>query len=160
MKITCVCPFVCAAAVMLCSCGAKSADPDRPLPENFSVTAEMTDGDFACTAEMTRSANGWDIVMTAPETVEGVSFHITGENMTIRSGELSFTTPHEDILQASPVRLTAAVLDRCVKHRTEGELYGQHYAAELDGGQPVQLVAGTDFSVTFCDFSEENDYDT
>ncbi len=147
-------PFIAAAAcILLCSCGTNSPKSDEPLPEAFSVTAEITDCGYSCTADMTRSSEGWDIVMTGPETVEGVSFHITGENMTVRSGDLSFTAAHEDIPQASPVRLAAAVLDRCVKKRTEGELYGQHYAAEITDGKPVQLVAGTEYSIKFKDFS-------
>lgn len=147
-------PFITAAACLLfCSCKSSDGSTERPLPEAFSVTAQMTEGSFSCTADMTRSNEGWDIVVTAPETVEGVSFHINGEEMTVRSGELSFKTAHEDIPQASPVRLTAAILDRCVKKHTEGELYGQHYAAQVENGEPVQLEAGTCFFVKFTDFS-------
>lgn len=143
------------SAILLCSC-AKGADtPPEPLPGSFTVTAEIADGDFSCIAEMTRSTKGWEIVMSEPETVDGVTFMITGEDMSVQMGELVYSAAHEDIPDGSPVRVTAAALDRCVSNRTEGELYGQHYAVELEKGAPVQLVVGTEFSVKFTDFKKQ-----
>lgn len=143
-----------ACGVLLCSCAKGGETAPEPVPDSFSVTAEITDGDFSCIAEMTRSSKGWEIVMSEPDTVDGVTFLITGEDMSVRMGELVYSAAHEDIPDGSPVRLTAAALDRCVKNRTEGELYGQHYAVELEKGEPVQLVVGTQFSVKFSGFKE------
>lgn len=143
-----------ALSVMLCSCSKSEESTPGSIPKCFTVTAEIADGDFNCTAEMTRSTSGWEIVMLEPETVEGVSFEINGEEMRVVMGELAYTASHADIPDGSPVRLTAAALDRCVNKRTEGELYGQHYAVELEKGAPVQLVVGTQFSVRFSDYRE------
>ncbi len=144
--------LIVSSCILLCSCSHSTPVKDTPLPAAFSVTADITDGDFSCTADMTRSSDGWDIIITSPPTVEGVTLHIDGEQMSVRSGDLSFTNKHDDILQASPVRLTAAVLDRCVSRKTEGEIYGQHYAAQIEDGQPKQLVAGTELNVQLHDF--------
>ena len=72
-------PFIAAAAcILLCSCGTNSPKSDELLPEAFSVTAEITDCGYSCTADMTRSSEGWDIVMTGPETVEGILIDADG----------------------------------------------------------------------------------
>ena len=144
-----------AAALILSGCSAvKSAEKQKPVAEYFSVRAEVTDGDFSCEADMKRTSRGWEAVIDSPDTVKGTVFMIDGEQVHISSGELGYSVPREDFPDSSPIRLTAAALDKCVAKHTEGELCGQHYAVNVSDGVPKQLVIGSTVKVKFSKFKE------
>lgn len=135
----------------LSACG-NSNERSEKLPEKFSLCAQISDRDFTATAEMTRLENGWEISMTAPETLEGMQISLTDADCKITYDELSYTAANEDMPANSSIRLTALSLDKCVKAKSSGTVGGADYSFTFKDGKPETLKIGGEIEVSFSNF--------
>lgn len=149
-----ICIF--AACVLFCgltACGSADKKIDT-LPENFSVTAQIQDGELDTSALLTRIPEGWEVEITAPEKLEGMKFEITEADCLLTYGELSYSLASETMLDSSPVMLTTRALDKCVRSESEGTIDGEPYLVTLKDGKPQNLRVGT-VSAKFSGFKEK-----
>ncbi|MCD7742492.1 MAG: hypothetical protein LUI06_09830 [Ruminococcus sp.] len=145
---------VCAVqALTLTSCGQSEEDPTK-LAASFSLCAKIQDDDFTATAQMTRSDEGWQIQLTSPETLEGMSICCTSTGWLIDYNELSYTIPIYELLDSSPLRLTVSALDRCVSSKASGTIYGQEYSVAFENGAPKTLTLGENLTATFTEYTQ------
>jgi hypothetical protein len=137
--------------IALSGCG-KEAEEAVSLPENFSITAEITQEDFTASADMKRLNGGWEITVTVPDTLSGMQITLTDADCTVDYRELSYTAANEDMPANSPLRLTAQVLDKCVKSKTSGTINGADYEISFKNGQPDSLQIGNEIEVNFSGY--------
>ena len=148
--------IVITTAVMLaagsCSCGKKQTT-EKPvkLAEKFTLNAEFSDGELEAAAEMTRVPEGWEITMTAPERVEGMTFELSEMECMARFGELSYPVATETMPDSSPLLLTARALDKCVLKGNSGTVTSQSYLLTSKDGKPDTLRVGS-MTVTLTDY--------
>jgi hypothetical protein len=141
------------AVLAISGCG-KSDNETVSLPEEFSLTAEITDRDFVACAEMTRLENGWKISVSAPESLEGMQINLTDADCKIAYRELSYTAANDELPTNSPLRLTAQLLDKCVNAQTSGTVNGADYAFVFEGEAPQSLTVGGEIEVKFSDYKK------
>lgn len=144
--------IMCAVPVFALSACGSSDEKTEKLPEKFSLCAQISDRDFTATADMTRLENGWEIAVTAPETLEGMQISLTDADCKITYDELSYTAANEDIPANSAIRLTALSLDKCVKAKPSGTVSGADYKFTFKDGKPETLKIGGEIEVCFSDF--------
>lgn len=144
--------LICAVPIFALSACGKTSEKSEKLPEQFSLCAQISDRDFTATADMTRLENGWEITMTAPETLEGMQISLTDADCKITYNELNYTASNEDMPANSAVRLTALTLDKCVKSKPSGTVSGADYAFTFKDGKPETLKIGGEIEVSFSNF--------
>ena len=147
-----LCAVICASLCAFCSCSDKpSSSKPVTLSEKFTVTAQFTNGDLSACADMTRIPEGWEITMTAPERVEGLTFELTEMECTARFSELTYPFATETMPDSSPLLLTARALDKCVLKSNTGTVSGQNYSLTCTDGKPDTLQIGS-MTVTLTDY--------
>ena len=148
--INCAVCLILAASLFSCS---KAEESTISLPESFSLNALITDGDFEASAKMKRSVGGWQITITAPETIEGMKISYTDIDCKIELDELSYTVSLDELSNSSPLRLTVNALDKCVKGKKEGEILNEEYSFEFnEDGSPKALEIGS-ISAVFSEYT-------
>ena len=131
-------------AVMLCSCAAKSTQPDT-VPECYTTDIEITAGGREYSATMHKSEEGWEYEFSAPESVNGLKLSKNTDSFTAEIEKLQLTDDLQKLGESSPARLIADALDMCRS--------GKGITAEIKDGKTVNkgVVGGADFTVTFDD---------
>ncbi|MCR5122936.1 MAG: hypothetical protein K6B74_11015 [Ruminococcus sp.] len=132
-----------AAALVLAACAKAEEKPPEKLPEQFTVNAVIRDGDFEAEAELTRAPEGWQVIMSAPETVEGLRFELTDIESSVGLGELNYPFAAETMPACSPLLLTVKALDGCVRGSDTGIVSGQDYRLTYNDGVPSVLSVGS-----------------
>ena len=131
-------------AIMLCSCAAKSTQPET-MPKCYTAELEMTDNGREFEAVLTRNDEGWEYEFTAPESIKGLKLSKNTDSFTAELEKLKLTDNLEKLGQNSPARLIAEALDMCAS--------GKGITAEVKDSKTVNkgVVNGADFTVTFDD---------
>lgn len=154
-RISCAAAAVCMAlTAALTSCSSSETEEAAKLPESFSIHAEITDAKISAEADMRRSADGWLMTVTAPETVKGMQFLLSDGGWTISCDELSYCAGEEQLPGTSPLKLTARALDQCTKDKPAGKLDGQEYQVSFKDGKPRMLTAGSGLTVKFSKYKK------
>ena len=130
-------------AFALSSCAAEQPAPPERLPEAFTVNAEIHDGELNAAAELKRAPEGWEVTMTAPETVEGMRFELTDIECAAGIYELNYSFAAETLPCGSPLMLMVRALDGCVRGEDEGTVAGQSYLLSYKDGAPDTLTVGS-----------------
>jgi hypothetical protein len=138
-------------AVALCGCD-ESAE-SFSLPSEYALSADITDGDFSCSADMVRREGVWEITLTAPQTVEGMTVALTDTDCTVGFSSLSYTVGADEIPDSAAIKLAALALDKCAAGKTHGTVCGADYTLETDGKSPKKLVIDSSVTVEFHDFA-------
>ncbi len=131
-----------ATALALAACAGVEEKPPEKLPECFTVNAVICDGELEAEAELTRAPEGWEVVMSAPETVGGLRFELTDIECAVSLGELNYPFAAETMPACSPLMLTVRALDKCVYGGDSGTVSGQEYRLTYSEGVPKTLTVG------------------
>jgi hypothetical protein len=143
---------LCLPVITLSGCDKTDEQEKISLPEEFCITAEISDREFACTAEMKRSEGMWEIAVTSPERLDGMTITLTDSDCTVSYSDLSYTVESKKIPDTSPIKLTALSLDKCVNGYSEGSVCGTDYVFSFGDTSPDSLQIGSDITVKFSDF--------
>lgn len=151
---------VCISAFLftLSACSVSESESVR-LSDSFTVTAHISDCGFETDLEMKRTPEAWFITVLAPETIAGMEITLSEYNCLIEYEGLSYSVNGLDDVQTdglpeySPIRLTAAALDKCVRTTPSGYIGNEEYSFDFEDGIPQTLSIGKDFSAEFSDFS-------
>lgn len=98
-------------AISLASCSGQSLLAPSPpdLNKQFTLTARVTGGDGSFTANFTRSNVGrWQVTVTEPYEVQGVSFAYSSGGVSASFGELSAEALTADFAASPPALLISA----------------------------------------------------
>ena len=108
--------FKCCAALLctvsLASCSGQSfLAPSAPdLNKRFTLTARVTSGDSSFTADFARTSIGqWQVTLTEPYEVQGVSFAYSGGSVSASFGELSADALTADFAASPPALMITAI---------------------------------------------------
>ena len=115
--------ILCAAALASCS-GQSFLTPSAPnLNKQFTLTAHVTSGDSSFTADFSRISVGkWQVTLTEPYEVQGVSFTYSSGVASASFGEFSVNNLTADFA-ASPPALMISALEDMVQDSTAGVTY-------------------------------------
>lgn len=140
-------------SVGLSSC-TKNESKAVTLPETYTVTAKISDGDFTAEAKLTRREGGWEVEMLSPDNLKGMEITLTEQNRSITYEELSFSANNEDLPNSSPISLTTKLLEKAEVQKPNGEIYGCEYEIKLKDGKPKSATLGDELSVSFEKITE------
>ena len=121
--------YKCAAAILcavsLASCSGQSfLTPSAPnLNKQLALTAHFTSGDSSFTADFVRTSVGkWQVTVTEPYEVQGVTFTYSGGNASASFGDFSADTLTADFA-ASPPALIISALENTVQDNAANVTY-------------------------------------
>lgn len=166
--------FALAAWLFLFCCGCqKSTDeaPAQPIASAFSATVSIAQGEFSCTAAVTKSADGtFETVLETPTALKGLAITQTDETCSFAFAGLTLETPPSllpdaafsscmleavETLQESTRFVTAEHGDNIVySGRTKnGDLFT--FTQEKETGKPLSLeFSDRQLTITFTDYQE------
>lgn len=123
--LKCCAAALCAFALASCS-GNGLLSPSAPnLNKQFTLTARVTSGDSSFTADFTRSGVGrWQVTVTQPYEVQGVSFVYSGGKVSAAFGELTADALTVDFA-ASPPGLMISAIENTVQSGENSVAYQQ-----------------------------------
>ena len=115
--------MLCAVSLAACN-GQGLLAPSAPdLDKQFTLTARVTCGDSSFTADFTRSHTGhWQVNVTEPYEVQGVSFNYLSGSASASFGEFSAGTLTADFA-ASPPALMISALENTVQDSAASVAY-------------------------------------
>ena len=134
-KVFSKCAIVSLCAVALASCSGQSfLAPSAPnLNKQLEMTANVTCGDSSFTAQFVRSSVGkWQVTVTEPYEVQGVSFVYSSGAVSASFGELSAETLTADFA-ASPPALLISAFENTVQDGAASVAYQQDTYTVLSG---------------------------
>ena len=115
--------MLCSLALASCSGNGLLAPSAPDLNKQFTLTATVTSGDSSFTADFTRSHVGhWQVTVTEPYEVQGVSFTYMGGSTSAAFGELTADTVTADFA-ASPPGLIISAFENTVQDSAAGVAY-------------------------------------
>ena len=131
--LKCGAAAICAAALSSCS-GQGFLAPSAPnLNKQLEMTASVTCGDSSFTAQFVRSSIGkWQVTVTEPYEVQGVSFAYSSGAVSASFGELSAETLTADFA-ASPPALLISAFENTVQDNNPSVAYQQNTYTVLSG---------------------------
>ena len=112
LKVVLKCGAALLCAVSLASCSGQSfLAPSAPnLNKQFQMTARVTSGDSTFTADFSRTSVGrWQVTVTEPYEVQGVTFTCSGGNASASFGEFSADTLTADFAASPPALMISAM---------------------------------------------------
>lgn len=139
------------------------------MPQAFEANAEITHGTFTCTAKVTSSADGTEILeLTGPKALQSLTVTQTAQNCVFSFLGIEVKTPEALLPDAAFLKLLFSALQsakdgtRCVK-TVNGDI--ATYSGMTDAGDTFSLTQdrnsgalltlqmdGQDFTVTFSEF--------
>lgn len=125
LKVLLNCSAAMLCAVSLASCSGQSfLAPSAPdLNKQFQMTARVTSGDSVFTADFARTSVGqWQVTITEPYEVQGVSFTYSGGNASASFGEFSADALTADFA-ASPPALMISAMENTVQDSAANVAY-------------------------------------
>ena len=150
--------------LLLCACGKEKDKTTKPqkFDNDFTSTADITQGDFNCTANIQRGGNGtWQWEFTKPESIAGMTVTLSNDTCSIDFMELCYSIPCEKLSDYSMISLISDSIDslisgkdvRCtmdndIKNES-GIVSGQDYTAKIKDGKLTQLEIAKDISAKF-----------
>lgn len=164
---------LCVVALASCS-GQSLLAPSAPdLNKQFQMTAQVTCGDSVFTADFSRTGVGqWQVTVTEPYEVQGVSFSYSSGAVSASLGEFSAETLTADFAASPPALIISAlentVQDAAVNVAYQADTYtvqsGSCLLTFRQGGAaptamelPGLTAEITDFRVTGSIVSDEAD---
>ena len=141
--LKCGAATLCAIALASCS-GSGLLAPSAPdLNKQFTLTARVTGGDSNFTANFTRSNVGrWQVTVTEPYEVQGVSFAYSGSGVSASFGELSADTLTADFA-ASPPGLIISALENTVQDSAASVTYQSDTYTVRSGNCTLTFAQGS-----------------
>ena len=108
--LKCTAAMLCAVSLASCS-GQSFLAPSAPdLNKQFQMTAHVTSGDSVFTADFARSNVGqWQVTITEPYEVQGVSFTCSGGKVSASFGEFSADSLTADFAASPPALMISAI---------------------------------------------------
>lgn len=105
--------MLCAATLASCSGQSGFLAPSAPnLNKQFTLTAHVTSGDSSFTADFSRTSVGkWQVTVTEPYGVQGVSFAYSGGSAAASFGEFSADALTADFAASPPALMISALED-------------------------------------------------
>lgn len=150
--------------LLLCACGKEKTENAKPqkLSDDFSSTAEITQGDFSCTANIKRGGNGtWQWEFTKPESISGMTVTLSNDTCSIDFMELCYSMPYEKLSNFSMISLISDSIDNLISgkdvkctvndeiKKENGTVNGQDYTAKIKNGKLTQIEIAKDISAQF-----------
>lgn len=145
LKALLKCCALALCAVSLASCSGQGLlAPSAPdLNKQFTLTATVTSGDSSFTADFTRSHVGhWQVTLTEPYEVQGVSFNYTGGSASAAFGELTADSLTADFA-ASPPALMISALENTVQDSTASVSYQSDTYTVQSGSCTLTFAQGS-----------------
>ena len=107
--LKCSAAMLCAVSLASCS-GQGFLAPHAPdLNKQFTLTAHVTGGDSSFTADFSRTSAGqWQVTVTEPYGVQGVTFVYSGGSVSAAFGELTADALTADFAASPPALLISA----------------------------------------------------
>ena len=154
MKRCKILPVTALAAFILPGCSAPARNAARPpaIPEELETTAEFSAQGRQYSADLRRSATGlWECVLTAPETVAGLTYKLEDSSVTLSFEDLEFTVDRSDLPEYGPVKMLTESIDMLITSKDltcteeDGVLHekaiisGLDLSAELSGGELTHI---------------------
>lgn len=113
--LKCAAATLCAVSLASCSGQGFLAPAPPNLNKQFSLTARVTSGDSSFTADFSRTSAGqWQVTVTEPYEVQGVTFTYSGGSVSAAFGELTADALTADFA-ASPPALMISALENTVQ---------------------------------------------
>ena len=140
-KVLLKCAAVTLCAVSLAACSGQGLlAPSAPnLNKQFQLTARVTDGDSAFTADFVRTDVGkWQVTVTEPYEVQGISFTYDRGSASASFGELTADLLTADFSASPPVLMISAI-----------EKTVQDSAPSVSYQQDALTVQSGDCTITF-----------
>lgn len=145
-----------------CNALKKAAAPKAPdlnTPFSSSMKITLDDGTELC-GEMSRFGTGiWEMKLTSPETVAGLTLSYSDEGVKTTLGELEFDIPADKINSAAIFKMIFDAYDNCAAtpdvKLTESES-GYEYAGEISSCDYILCFDKEDMSLCAISFPAMN----
>lgn len=133
--------------------------PDLNTPFSSSMKITLDDGTEIC-GEMSRFGTGiWEMKLTSPETVAGLTLSYSDEGVKTTLGELEFSIPADKINSAAIFKMIFDAYDSCAAlpdiKLTESES-GYEYSGEISSCDYVLCFDKEDMSLCAISFPAMN----
>lgn len=153
MKSLKICTLAVSLCLISCSCSAKKTEQAPPeLPKDISQSVVMEISGREYKADLRRGdADIWECAFTSPETVEGLTLTLSGEDCKLSYNGLEYTAGRSDIPECGAVPMLTSSIDDIILRKditcTEkdgntlcrGSVRGYDFAAEINGAELVSL---------------------
>ena len=141
--LKCVTALLCALSLASCSGQGLLAPSVPDLNKQLKLTARVETGNSTFTAEFSRTAVGkWQVIITEPYEVQGISFTYSGGSASAAFGELSADLLTADFA-ASPPALMISAIENAVQDAAPQITYQQDALTLKSGDCTVTFQQGT-----------------